>query len=149
MTSRFWEPMGELWGDMQRIRREMDQWFNRAGVGGTQSGTALAYPPVNLWQDGERLYVEAELPGFDLNGLEIYVSGGDQLTIRGERKAPEVEGGTWHRQERGFGQFARVLTLPCQVEAGEVEAELKNGVLTVKLPKCQESRPRRIAVKAE
>ena len=68
---------------------------------------------------------------------------------RGERKPPTVEGGAWHRQERGYGKFSRLLTLPCDVKTEEVEADLKDGVLTIKLPKSEAAKPRRLAIKAE
>ena len=62
-----------------------------------------AYPPLNLWEDDGNLYVEAELPGFELSELDITVAGEKQLSIKGERKEPETKDATWHRQERGYG----------------------------------------------
>jgi HSP20 family protein len=105
-----------------------------------------AYPLVNVWEDDERLYVEAELPGLEMSDLEIYVQG-DQLTIKGQRPERRSENATCHRQERSFSQFARTLDLPVRVNPDKVEAEFKNGVLTVKLPKGDEARARRIEVK--
>ncbi len=72
-----------------------------------------------------------------------------ELAVTGERKPPTVEGGAWHRQERGYGKFSRLLALPCNVKTDEVEADLKDGVLTVKLPKSEAAKPRRLAIKAE
>ena len=135
--------------EMERLSAEMNRAFQRFGItdGGQQA--AGTYPAVDVWQDEDRLYIEAELPGMEIGDLEIYVTGGNQLTIRGERKPPTVEGGTWHRQERGYGKFSRLLALPCDVKTDEVEAELKDGVLTVKLPKSEAAKPRRLAIKAE
>src|SRR4051812_23095373 len=67
-----------------------------------------AYPALNLWEDEENLYAEAEMPGLSIDDLEIYVTGGNQLTLQGERK-PHESKATWHRRERGFGKFGRVI----------------------------------------
>jgi HSP20 family protein len=87
------------------------------------------------------------LPGMDLKDLEIYVTGGNQLTIKGERRQPTLEKGVWHRQERGYGSFARVLTLPFQVDPDKVEAKFENGVLRVSLAKHESAKPRKIPIK--
>ncbi len=123
--------------------------FRRFGAAEPGQAPAVTYPAVDLWQDENCLYVEAELPGIQIADLEIYVTGGNQLTVSGERKPPTVEGGAWHRQERGYGKFSRLLALPCDVKTDEVEADLKDGVLTVKLPKSEAAKPRRLAIKAE
>jgi len=90
--------------------------------------------------------VEAELPGLKMSDLEILVTGEDQLSIRGVRKTPSNEGGMWLRQERGLGQFSRLFDLPIGVDVERVEASLKNGVLTIKLPKREDEKPRKITV---
>jgi HSP20 family protein len=165
MASSLWRPYGsdifdpldfgrwnwpvDPWTEMNRFSAEVDRMFRRFGLGDQQRIPAVTYPALNLWQDGESLYVEAELPGMEIGDLDIYVTGGNQLSIRGERKPPVVEGGTWHRQERGYGQFSRLITLPCDVKADEVEAQFKDGVLTITLPKSETARPRRLAIKAE
>jgi HSP20 family protein len=128
----------------------MNQLFDRWGTdGGRFLGLGSAYPAVNVWEDADAVHVEAELPGLDLKDLEIYVTGGNQLTVKGDRKRTVPEKGVWHREERGFGNFTRTLTLPFQVNADKVEARLDNGVLLVTLPKHEASKPRKIPVKAE
>src|SRR5262249_30472815 len=145
-----WEPFGSFRQEMTRFQREMDDLFSRWGYG-FRTGPALAvsYPALNLWEDEDYVYAEAELPGLKLEDLEIYVTGNNQLTLKGERKlaAPaKVEG---HRQERGFGTFERVLTLPVGVDAAKIEARFENGVLTIPMAKAPECKPRKIPVKAE
>jgi HSP20 family protein len=127
----------------------MNRLFERWGGDGGAEFAGAAFPPVNVWEEGEEVFVESELPGFDLQGLEIYVTGGNQLTIKGERKQPTIEKGLWHRQERGFGRFSRTLTLPFPVNADKVDARLENGVLLVTLAKHESAKPRKIPVKAE
>jgi HSP20 family protein len=144
-----WQPLGQLWREMNRFQREMDRMFDRWPGGGIGGGFAPAFPPLNVWEDGEFVYAEAELPGLKLDNLEIYVTGTDQLTLKGERQVPEVGKGVWHRQERGFGTFSRVVTLPVPVDANQVEARLEHGVLTIKMAKSEAAKPRKITVKAE
>jgi HSP20 family protein len=133
--------------EMNRLTDEMGRLFGRWGVASPRMFAASAYPPIDLWADDDNLYLEAELPGLGLDDLEIFVTG-NQLTLKGERKLCEVKGGTWHRQERGYGTFNRVVELPCDVDHDKVSAEFKHGVLTITLPKCAEIKPRRIEVKA-
>lgn len=127
--------------EVHRLRQEMDRLF------GASAAEPASYPALNVWEDGERLYVEAEVPGLDPSRWEIVVTAGNRLSIQGERSAPTVEGGTWHRRERGVGKFARVLELPQSVDPSRVEAEYKLGVLTIVLPKRDEAKARRIEVR--
>ncbi len=150
MTQSRWEPFGSMWKEMNRLQREMNQLFGPfAQSGDGWPGLAGSFPALNIWQDEGSVYAEAELPDMDLNDLEIFVTGGNQLTIKGERKQPKLEHGTWHRQERGFGSFARVVNLPVDVNAEKVEARLTNGVLSITMPKSEAARPRKITVKAK
>jgi HSP20 family protein len=103
---------------------------------------------MNVWTNEEGGVVTAELPGVDREDIDISVQD-DTLTLRGTRKRDEPEeGGTYHRRERGTGAFARTVQLPFRVEAGEVEATFESGVLNITLPRAEEDRPKRIAVKA-
>lgn len=137
----------EPWAEMNRLRNEMDRVFGRYSGGQPRRFGASAFPAVNAWEDDDNLYVEAELPGFELDDLEMYVTGENQLSIKGQRKQPQLEGGTWHRQERGFGSFSRMIELPAAVDSEKVDAEFKLGVLRITLPKREEVKPRRIEVK--
>lgn len=147
----FTDPWGtDLWGKMNRFRNEMDRLFESFGYcDGPWPALAAAYPAVNVWEDADRVYAEAELPGMELSDLEIYVTGGNQLTIKGERKQPPTDKAYWHRQERGFGTFTRVITLPVDVDCDKVEARFHNGVLSITMPKSEAAKPRKITVKVE
>src|SRR5262249_5535479 len=122
-----------------------DQW----GGEGNRGSTLATFPPVNVYEEGENLYVEAELPGVNLKDLEIYVSGQEQLILKGERKPQAPEKGVRHRQERSFGTFSRTVALPFAVDANKVDARLEHGVLRVQLVKHESARPRKIVVKGE
>src|SRR5207249_4919202 len=117
------------WDFLQQFQSEMNHLFDRWSDGGWSRGFTAAYPAVNVWEEADAVYVEAELPGLDRKDLEIYVTGGNQVTLKGERKAPVPDKGVWHRQERGQGSFVRTLTLPAPVDPDKVDARLENGVL--------------------
>jgi HSP20 family protein len=135
---------------LTQLQNEMNQLLNRVGEdGGRMLGLSGVFPPVNVWEDSDAVHVEAELPGLDLKDLEIYVTGGNQLTLKGERKQNVPEKGVCHREERSYGAFTRTLTLPFNVDADKVEARFENGVLLVRLPKHESAKPRKITVKAE
>lgn len=135
-----------MMNEWNRLQNEMNRVFEGITDAG-RTALALSYPAVNLWEDKDNLYAEAELPGLTHDDIEVYVQG-DQLTIRGERKALGDKG-RWHRQERGYGKFQRVLALPVAVDADKIEAKLDQGVLFLTLPKSPEARARKIQVKAE
>jgi HSP20 family protein len=142
-----WPNFAEFPTELNRLRDAMERVFEGLGRGPQVVGSG-AYPLLNLWEDNDNLFVEAELPGMELNELEIYVNGGDQLTIQGQRRQPNGDTGTWHRQERGYGKFSRMVRLPSQVDAEHVNARFSDGVLTITLPKREEDKPRRIEIKA-
>jgi len=106
-------------------------------------GFAAGYPAVNLWEDGDNAYVEAELPGMSMEDIEVLVTG-NELTINGQRKIADHPNATYHRRERATGRFSRTLTLPWEIDADHGEARLVDGVLTVKLPKSESSKPKKV-----
>ena len=104
------------------------------------------FPAVNIWEDGDNLMAEAGVPGLKLDEVEILVEG-DELTIRGKFNAPKGEDASYMRRERIVGEFSRTLTLPRSINSERVEATLKDGVLTIKLPKAEEAKARKITVR--
>jgi HSP20 family protein len=136
-----------LWGQLQQLHNEVNRLAEYWNDGGRGFG-AVEFPALNLWEEDDAFVLEAELPGLDLKDLEIYVTGHNQVTLKGERKSATPEKGVQHRQERHFGSFTRTLTLPMDVNADKVEARLEQGVLKVRLPKSEASKPRKIEIKA-
>jgi HSP20 family protein len=106
------------------------------------------FPALNLWEDDDLLFIEAELPGYQLEDLEIYVVRNDQLVLKGERQAPEHAKAVCHRQERSFGTFNRTVSLPVAVDAEQVQARLENGVLKIQLAKSPLAKPKKINITA-
>lgn len=137
--------MNPLWRSLNEMQHEVNRVFDRWGHHPFGLGE---FPALNLWENETSLYLEAELPGLELSDLEIFVTGQNQLTLKGERKAPVVENSVRHREERGFGKFTRTVTLPFAVDENAVEARFENGVLKIRLPKHEAAKPRKIAVKA-
>jgi HSP20 family protein len=149
MSTLYWHPLGQIWNEFDRAQNEMNCFLQYVDARGPAdpSGVPVAYPPVNVWDDNENIYLGAELPGITRENLEITITDGNRLTLKGQRQPAEVGPTTWHRQERGFGSFSRTLTLPVLVDADRVEAHLELGDLRVKLPKSPKAEPRRIEVK--
>jgi HSP20 family protein len=139
-------PFGQTpWGPFGALRREMDELFDRFGALSTAPRTA--FPAVNLYETEDAYVLTAELPGIAPEDLDISLEG-STLTLRGERRTPSFEGASVHRSERPAGHFRRAIDLPVPVDGEKVEAVHRHGVLTLRLPKTPEHRPRQIAVKA-
>ena len=145
--SPFSSPLASMFDEMARWRLAMDPSLGTWPVAESPM-LATSYPAVNIWQDDAFVYAEAELPGIDLANLEIFVTGEDQLTIKGNRPQPPMKQCAWHRQERGFGPFTRVLELPFPVQSAKVEARLEHGILTIKMPKTEAAKSRLIPIQA-
>jgi HSP20 family protein len=131
----------------QQLRQEMDRllsdFFGTLGTAWTGTGTVR--PPINAWETGEAVFVEMELPGVESRNVDISVVG-NELTIKIDRPDVSQEGVAYHRRERGVGAFSRVVRLPVEVDADRVDAQMRNGVLTITLPKAPAARPRKIQV---
>jgi HSP20 family protein len=129
---------------LSRLRQELERAFDGLELPAFRA-LAVGYPALNTWEDDASAYVEAELPGVAMDQVEVSVTG-NELTIRGERKADEPPGAQWHRKERPAGMFARTTELPWEIDAARVEARSQDGVLTVKLPKAESAKPRKVKV---
>ena len=140
--ARRWEsePFLDLWHDMERV----------IGLGGIES---RAFAPVlDVRETSDQVQVSAELPGLNKEDVEISIEGNNVLILSGEKKSEEEkkEGG-YYRSERYYGAFTRRVLLPADVDFDKAEANFKNGVLTVLLPKTEEAKRkhRKIEIKGE
>ena len=130
-----------------QFRTEMDRWLSSladAPLFGNGE-RAKPFPALNVWEEGDTFYAEAELPGLKNEDLEISIVG-NELSIKGRRPEWNEEGVTVHRQERGTGEFSRVVRLPVEVDPDKVQANLSDGVLQLVLPKAAAAMPRKIQV---
>ena len=136
---------------LNTIQKDFDtmltRLFNPVPVAGGRLAPYFAGPyPVDVREDADHLYVEAELPGFKKDEVEITVEN-QTLTLTAERKQPaEPAAGEWLLNERTNARFHRTFKLPQTVSEQAVTATLENGVLAVTLTKREESKPRKIAV---
>jgi len=133
--------------EMDRIQRQMDALFQNVSGRERPYRREGVYPLVNISEDADHIYVQAELPGVKPEDLEITLKE-QNLVLRGERKIPaEEKDVNYHRRERESGFFRRALRLPAQVDPNKVEASCQDGVLTITLAKPEEVKPRQISVK--
>lgn len=129
------------------LMREMESLFRDFGERSSSRDQRL-FPAVNVNHDADAFHLRAELPGFDVEALDLSVDQ-NKITLRGEREIPaERDDVSFHRRERRAGTFARTITLPSDIDAERVEATYRHGVLAVTVPKAAEAKPRRIAVQS-
>lgn len=136
-----WDPAREL--ASMEIDRLNHMFTNFYGEGLSRSWV----PPVDIYETDQReVVIKAELP--DMKREDIHVSfENNVLTLRGERKLEqEVSQDRVQRMERFYGSFSRSFTLPATVDAGQISASYKDGVLTVRLPQREEAKPKQITV---
>lgn len=110
------------------------------------SAPARQRPLLNAWEDAENVHVEAEVPGFHRENLEITVQG-NELVLSGARDDAAPTGATVHRRERQLTTFTRTVRIGGDIDPGRVSATLSNGVLTVTIGKREAAKPRKIDVK--
>ena len=141
----YWSDLERTFSTVDQVRRRMERAFADAEAG--RLAVDASGPRTSVYDTGGALVFVADVPGVKESDLELTLEQ-DVLTVAGERKLTAPEGHTLHRQERRAARFSRTFTLPCKVDADELTAELKDGVLTIKLPKAPEAQARRITVKA-
>jgi HSP20 family protein len=138
-----WSPQREL----EQLQRRMGRLFQDAFGTERVPWRVGVYPLVNISEDQDHFYVRAELSGVQAAGLEITLQD-NSLILRGERKIPtEEKQVNYHRRERESGFFRRVVALPAMVQGDKVEATCKDGILTIKMAKPEEAKPRKIEIK--
>jgi HSP20 family protein len=147
--SRSLIPFGTRFGLFEDFRKEMDQLFGHFGQGNGGEGALVHWSPkLNLSESETQYDVEVDLPGLKPEEVNLELKQGD-LWITGERKSEsEEKGKTWHRVERSYGQFRRVIHLGDDVATESVTAEYKDGVLHVTVPKAEKAKTRKIEIKS-
>ena len=147
-----WNPFAE----MEALRREINRAFEGFNVGQLPRQQVAflpgmgprRYPLINLLEDKDHVYVEALTPGIDPQSLNVSLTQ-NQLTLSGEKSriAGEIKPEAFHRSERASGKFVRTIDLPVDVNEQAIQAEYKNGLLLVTLPKAEKAKPKQIQVK--
>ncbi len=140
-----WKPVREL----STLRREMDRLFEdflgEKGAFFPEAGSWV--PAIDVSETDDNIIVKAELPGMDSKDIDVTVQG-DILVIKGEKKEEkEAKEENFHRIERRRGAFARSIKIPVPVDSDGITAKYNKGVLTITLPKKEESKAKQIEVK--
>lgn len=145
MYRRFRKP--SIWQEMDQLQREMNRLFDATSTGRVINSPS--YPAINIWTNEEGQLISAEMPGIHPDDIDIDVTG-DALSISGERKPHEVtKEARYHRRERNYGAFSRTIQLPFMVDTNKVEANFKNGVLLIALPRAEAGKPKKITIKSK
>lgn len=141
--------MDRMRGELERvIEMARDRGGKALDLVGIKHPPRADFPTVDLTETNDAIHFVADLPGVELELLDLSVAG-QILKIRGAVGPPPVgQGGTLHRSERHVGSFERMIALPCSVDTDAAHAELRNGVLHVRLPKLAAEVGRKIAVHA-
>ena len=127
---------------------EMDKMFNRL-FGHDLAGGVAWRPALDVVETPDALTVKVEVPGIDPKQIEIAIEN-DVLEIKGEKvQEQKTDEAVSYRYERRYGSFVRRVPLPAEVDADKVEAEARDGVLSITLPKREEAKPKRIRIKTK
>lgn len=139
-----WKSTSEL----SNLRKEMDRlWSEFFGEGEVASRTETWVPAVDVSETKDAVIVKAEIPGMDPKDIDVSLSG-DTLIIKGEKKEEKEEKDeNFYRVEMRRGSFQRAIRIPVPVDKDKIEAKYEKGILKIKLPKTEETRPKQIEVK--
>lgn len=142
-------PFLSPWRELEEMTDRLNTLFGAPNQGEAQA-RAVWTPSVNVEETKEELILTAELPGMNIDDLDIEVEN-NLLSLRGEKKEEreEKEDRRYHLWERSYGAFERSFTLPRTVKPEEISAHFKDGILHVHMPKAAEAKSRKITVKAE
>ena len=149
-----WEPFkGRLdrWKELEDMEKRLSTYFGRSGVqteAGKEAMTVAEWSPlVDITEDDKEYLIKADLPEVKKEDVKLTVQD-DVMSISGERTyEKEEKGKKYHRVERAYGSFMRSFTLPEDADGSKVNAEYKDGVLKVHLPKSEKAKPKSIEVK--
>ncbi len=138
-----------LFGQFERLRRELDDVFGVAGLpNGIRSVAPGSFPAVNVGRTGNSVEIYAFAPGLDASKIEVTLDRG-VLRISGERESG-IPGAAAqvnvYSRERGYGKFTRAISLPDDVDPAHVHARYHDGVLQVSIARRESAQPQRIAV---
>lgn len=133
--------------NLTRLQEELDRFFGRPLFDFGLSGPNV-FPLINVFTDADGWVVRAEVPGVPADKVEIEIEPRG-LKVSGERVPATTDTAAgFHRRERRFGKFSRTIQLPRDLDIDQASAEVKNGVLTIRIPKAAAARPRLVSVKA-
>jgi HSP20 family protein len=152
MAIERWRPFGTLmerdpFRDIQtEMNRLFDNFLGRPAATATGTGSRVWMPVVDLYETNDDLVLNFELPGVREKDISLSITG-DVLTVKGERQFDQpLSDDNYFHTERAYGKFERSIRLPMSVQAGQVRATYRDGMLEVSLPKAEEVRPKEIKI---
>lgn len=135
-----YHPLDALFDLQRALESRLDSDWLRNATAGTG-----AFPPINVFQQGDNLVAILEVPGVDKSALEIQVKDND-VRVSGKKAIAYPDGVSVHRRERLTGSFDRTLTVPMQIDADGIKAEYRDGVLALFIPRAEADKPRTVAI---
>jgi HSP20 family protein len=144
-----WSPRTESWdpfASLADIQEEMNRLFDTSLRRSSRALDGQWFAPCDIYEEKDKLVVRVDLPGLRKDDVKVTLQEG-VLTIRGERKVDAAKDVTFYAQERVSGTFTRTIQLPVSVDAGKIDANFRDGVLHITLPKSEEAKPKQIEVK--
>ncbi len=135
--------------DVGKTLEEMDRMFGPLGQPvGVRSVPRGTFPAVNVYEQGDKVVLMAEIPGVKPEQLDLTVLG-DSVTLKGERREEDLpDGERFYRRERPVGAFTRTVTLPEAINPDSVQAQYKDGVLKVRMEKAEQAKAKKITIKS-
>ena len=141
-----WNPMRDMFSTRHRMNRLMNDFFMPSPYFRRENTVWDWNPSVDIYNEDDSIVLKAELPGIDKDNINIDVKD-RVLTLKGERSSDnEVKEDKYYRRERSFGRFERRFSLPENVNADDIKADYKDGVLRIEIPKPVEEQPKQITV---
>jgi HSP20 family protein len=140
MAMQYADPFEALFA----FQRALEDRLSSDWLGNTTAGTG-SYPPINVFQKGDDLVAIIELPGVKREELNVQAKG-NTIRIAGRKSVDYPEGSSAHRRERLWGVFDRTLSVPMQIDAEDIKAEYRDGVLALSIPRAERDKPRTIQI---
>ena len=135
----FWDSVRQ----MNQLQQRLNRLFSNMA-----ENRQMEFPPINVWASQDKTVVVAEVPGISPDDIDVQVVN-QTLTLKTKRESDtSVEDQTWHRKERGYGQFSRSLELPYPIDSEKVHASFSQGILKIELPRAATDLPKKISIQA-
>ncbi|MCH7826827.1 MAG: Hsp20/alpha crystallin family protein [Bacteroidetes bacterium] len=146
MTLIKWNPTSDLFN----LEKEFNKMFNKFGISRADEDAyenAVWSPLADISEDDDKYVIKLDLPGIDKKDVKLSFIDG-QITISGEKKKENGEKNTkYHSVERMFGKYSRSFLFPTEIKEDKIDAQFKNGQLTIIIPKADEVKPKEIEIK--
>jgi HSP20 family protein len=136
--------MRDPFATLLAVQRAMDEAMRSDWFGSRTTGRG-AFPPVNVFSEGDDYVVVAELAGVKKEDLDVQIKG-DTVRIQGKKTLEQADDVSVHRRERAEGQFDRTLSFPAQLDVAKAAADYRDGVLTLRLPRAESEKARSVTI---